>query len=239
MEDSLFFDTLSISDLKNHASWETVLAKVPLLPRGWFELAGLNQRERIELVRDFWLSCLDISPEDSFAIIEFFSSLDTLEVFAYKVSSLSPFQPCLLYIGREDRDSFVGYPPVQCSEQIPSFCGDRIYMNFFNIHDGFGHFEDKGILSSKDLAKAFQKFRKLLIKENVCDETEDCYSLGVFPFYEGMSPDNYQCFLVNPEVCRNFPSPNMLFSKDDLGGTGDVMLGVKPFFQSSTITLRF
>ncbi|WP_213357869.1 hypothetical protein [Chlamydiifrater phoenicopteri] len=233
MEDSFFFDTLSISDLKKQESWEAILSKVPLLPRGWFELAGLSHKERLELCCQFWLSRLDLSTEALSFIMEFFSTLDALEVFAYRISSLSPFQPCLLYLGKEGKNSFVGYPPVQPSGCVPSFCGDRVYANFFYIHDGFGNFEDKGILSTKDLAKASQKLRKLLIEEGKFDETEDCYSLGVFPFYEGASPDNYQCFLVNPEVCKSLPSPNMFFSKDNLHGAGDVLLGIKPFFSEN------
>lgn len=65
-------EVLSLEQMRRTLSWEEVFAKVPRLPRGWFELVGLSQADRIELFRDFWFSALGVENSDFPGICHFF-----------------------------------------------------------------------------------------------------------------------------------------------------------------------
>lgn len=65
-------EIFSLEQMRKTLSWEEVFAKVPRLPRGWFELVGLSLADRIELFQDFWFSALGVENSDFPGICHFF-----------------------------------------------------------------------------------------------------------------------------------------------------------------------
>ena len=54
---SHFHQVIALHDQPG-ADWKTIVSKVPDMPKGWFELAELPSKDRIDFIHDFWLSAL-------------------------------------------------------------------------------------------------------------------------------------------------------------------------------------
>lgn len=65
-------EVFSLEQMRRTFAWEELSAKVPRLPRGWYELVGLSQADRIELLQDFWFSALGVENSDFPGICHFF-----------------------------------------------------------------------------------------------------------------------------------------------------------------------
>ncbi|SPN73215.1 hypothetical protein C10C_0024 [Chlamydia serpentis] len=209
-------DVLCVEQLRKEMSWEEASAKIPRLPRGWYELMGLSKEDRIDFCLDFWCSVLGVKHNESPSICRFFSLLETIEVYIYRLDQ-GPYQVKMFYIFRDARCGFQGEPPFLDSlgSRLPPL-GDNHYQKFFSIHNGFGKWEDEGIFPLRSLAKVQQQLRQQLVLLNKVHPEENCYSLGVFPFYGYEEPFTYQCFLFDPEIRRDLPSPNVFLNEESL-----------------------
>lgn len=209
-------EVYSVEQLREEMSWETISRKVPRLPRGWYELVGLTQKDRIDFFQEYWIATLGINDNHYPGICRFFSFLDSLDVYVYRYAS-GPYHVRMFYTFNHGRYGFQGNPPLIDTENLffPNL-GDRDYIRFFSIHNGFGKWEDEGIFSYRSLARAQYKLRELLVHLEKISPEDNCASLGLFPFYGYAAPFTYQCFLVDNEVRRGFPSPNILLSEESL-----------------------
>ncbi|AHK63014.1 hypothetical protein BOKEGFJH_00140 [Chlamydia avium] len=209
-------EVYSVEELREEMSWEAISCKVPRLPRGWYELVGLTQKDRLDFFKEYWLTVLGIDNNHSSGICRFFSLLDSLDVYVYRYAN-EPYNVRMFYTFDHGHFGFQGNPPLLDTENLffPNL-GDRDYVHFFGIHNGFGKWEDEGIFSYRSLAKVQYKLRELLIRLEKISPEDSCASLGIFPFYGYEEPLAYQCFLVDREVRRDFPSPNVLLSEESL-----------------------
>ncbi|WP_100934057.1 hypothetical protein [Candidatus Chlamydia corallus] len=210
-------DVLCVEQLRKEMSWEVVSAKIPRLPRGWYELMGLSKEDRIDFCLDFWCSVLGIEHNESTSICRFFSLLETIEVYIYRLEK-GPYQVKMFYVFRDGRCGFQGEPPLVDflgHRRLPPL-GDNHYEQFFSIHNGFGKWEDEGVFPVRSLAKVQQKLRQQLVALNKMQAEENCYSLGIFPFYGYEEPFAYQCFFFDPEIRRDLPSPNIFLNEESL-----------------------
>ncbi|AZU10477.1 hypothetical protein [Chlamydia psittaci] len=209
-------EVYSVEQLREEMSWEAISKKAPRLPRGWYELMGLSKKDRLDFCQEYWLTVLGIDDNQFPGICRFFSLLDSLDVYIYR-SVNEPYGVKMLYTFSDGRCGFQGEPPLL---DMKGYCfpslGDDGYYKFFTIHNGFGKWEDEGIFSYRSLAKVQHKLQQLLIRLGKIPHDDDCASLGIFPFYGYEEPLTYQCFLFDPEVRRDFPSPNVLLSTESL-----------------------
>ncbi|WP_063328971.1 hypothetical protein [Chlamydia pecorum] len=208
-------EVFSVEQLHKEISWDSISQMAPRLPRGWFELMGLSKRDRLDFFKEYWSSILSLEDNGFPGICRFFSLLETLEVYIFRVPQ-GPFEVKMFYIFEDGRYGFHGEPPLINAEErnFPPL-RDTHYQRFFSIHDGFGKWEDEGILSYRSLVKAQQKLRQHCESLHYIADDTFC-SLGLFPFYGYEEPLTYQCFLLDPEVCRNLPSPNIRIGEKEL-----------------------
>lgn len=209
-------EVYSVEQLREEMSWEAISRKVPRLPRGWYELVGLTQKDRLDFFQEYWLTALGIDHTHSPGICRFFSRLDSLDIYVYRYAN-EPYQVRMFYTFDHGNHGFQGNPPLLETEGLvfPNL-GDCDYIRFFSIHNGFGKWEDEGIFSYRSLARVQYKLREMLLRLDKISPEDSCASLGIFPFYGYEEPLAYQCFLVDSEVRRGFSSPNVLLSESSL-----------------------
>src|ERR1700733_6444468 len=61
--------------------WEEVKEKMPHLPKGWYELSRLEIDDRVDFVKDFWLSTLPFVSHIHAFLDIFFNRLDDVGVY--------------------------------------------------------------------------------------------------------------------------------------------------------------
>lgn len=106
-----FHKVIALHDAPD-VDWETVKALVPDLCRGWYELARLNPKDRIEFYRDFWLLKLPYSPGLDEFINRFFASLDDIGIFITQKKFEDPYEASLIYSIKDDGGFFRGGLPI-------------------------------------------------------------------------------------------------------------------------------
>lgn len=196
-------------DLEAHAieglSWKEVTKQAPRVPRGWYELMGFPKQDRLQFFLEFWLTTLEC---ESTIIRRFFDILDSIDVYIYRIGK-KPYEVCMLYSSKDGLHEFHGAPPLASCFYNPPILGDSVYQSFFRIHNGFGKYDDLGILPYRSLGKAQHELSKQLRHHGVLSREESCLSCGFFPFYGYPEATSYQCFLCDPEVRQGRPSPNI------------------------------
>lgn len=217
-EKKYFNKIISLTAAKD-LDWSFFSKELPLLPRGWYELAHLNNSDRVEFTRDYWLSKLgESSSEIEESIINFFLKIDEIDIIATQESAKTAFEIHMIYSLKNNLGFFHGSPPASKDsieflkrQFVPSLF-PKDYLSFLEIHDGFCQYFDTGIIKIKDMAKTYQKFQMHL------DRKSDLYTLtgypiqkrDLIPFYESPKPYSYQCFynlwVVEEEVGNVFYS---------------------------------
>lgn len=184
-------------------SWEEVSAKAPELPRGWFELAHLDPKDRIEFTRDFWLMKIPYRAGLDTFINRFFSSLDEVCIFLTQKKFSDPFEAHLVYSLKGNSGFYQGLAPATEKEQVtlkaafPDFVLPADYLAFLHIHNGFSKTTDcTGVTCTKgvvDLYKTLQQFLKqrdpIMTSKGTAVNPET-----LIPFYESFGMPFYQCF---------------------------------------------
>lgn len=197
----------SVQKLRETSSWEQIVHKAPRLPKGWYELMGLSTEDRIDLCCEFWCNALGIQNKESSSICRFFSNLEDLQVYIFRMHAQIAYEVKMAYISSDETSCFYGSPPLLPFKGLhfPQL-GDDIYYRFFSIHDGFGGCNDEGILPYKRLAKVEHWVRQRL--SDTCQGSLPV--MNFFPFYGSEDIFSYQCFICDPEFQRGEPSPNVL-----------------------------
>jgi hypothetical protein len=184
-------------------SWEFIKEKIPNASRGWFELARLDVKDRIEFTHDFWLAKMPYRAGFDTFIDRFFSSLDDIGVYITQKTFDDPYQATLIYSIKADSGFFKGDLPISeknlanLQRDFPSFILPNDYLAFLQIHDGFCKTTDcTGVTRSVDMYANYLKFQSLLQKNEpiVTSQGTTVDPKTLIPFYESFGMPFYQCF---------------------------------------------
>lgn len=184
-------------------SWKAIKDKVPALSRGWYELALLDSKDRIDFTRDFWLSKLPYKAGLDNFLNRFFSSLDDICIFITQKKYGDPYEAHMVYSIKDDGGFFRGMPPITDARQaeLEKLFPDRLipkdYLAFLNIHDGFCKTTDcTGITSSYEVPHNSLKLQTLIQESGQLESSQGKIidPKTLIPFYESFGMPFYQCF---------------------------------------------
>lgn len=228
-------------------SWERLTVDIPLLTKGWYELILLDNSDRMALIKDIWLSHLvlfDLSRKVFGVVDDFFNRLDSIFVYAFK-TDMNVFSDLrMIYSLKNGNGFFQGGPPF--SSNVEAFFKQRFnqtfspeYRAFFSLHDGFSLNDDGGIVSTKNLSRTYQRVRNRLISDSNSYSffTEDGF--GLFPFYESVGLNEYQCFLSDPEIARGTEDANICVFENDLRQVIEILSGNRKFDENDGCHYHF
>lgn len=186
-------------------SWEDAKAKIPDLPRGWYELSRLSGADRIEFSREYWLSQLPYSPHAHKAISKFFENINSVGVFASQRLGTKELQAELSYACQDHQAFYHGFPPLDAS-QVQAFHGPggdnpfpaplpEDYLAFLCVHNGFSKSTDTGLIPLHDLQAHYQQLQEFLqTQEPIIISDFPMNPKSLIPFYESFGLHAYQCF---------------------------------------------
>ena len=184
-------------------SWNSIKDKVPELCRGWFELAHLNSKDRIEFSQDFWLTKIPYRPGLNESLNRFFSSLDDIGIFLTQKKFEDPFEAHLLYSIKDNGGFFKGSLPAtdkklsNLQKAFSNYILPNDYLAFLQIHNGFCKATDcTGITSSENVPKSYDNLQKLIQQHDPIMTSRNMIvdPKTLIPFYESFGMPFYQCF---------------------------------------------
>lgn len=184
-------------------SWNTIKAKVPDLCKGWFELAHLSAKDRIEFSRDFWLAKLPYRQGLNESINRFFSSLDDIGIFLTQKKFEDPYEAHLVYSIKDNGGFFRGASPASEKQlsNLQKFFPDHIlpndYFVFLQIHNGYCKATDcTGITAAEVVPENYETLQQLMMQYDpiVTSRNSIVDPKTLIPFYESFGMPFYQCF---------------------------------------------
>lgn len=196
----LFHEVIPLHDEKQ-ISWHRVQEILPSIPRGWYELATLSRRDRIEFMKEFWLSTLPFIPHAHPLLIDFFRALDDVGVFIIQWDKGLSFEAQVVYSLSDDSCFYHGAIPAS-SEEIAllsdQFSGvlPHDFLQFLSIHNGFSKHTDTGLFRAEDIPRIYRRFVQDINDLGLCIKIEDHLvdPTDLIPFYESFGQRAYQCF---------------------------------------------
>jgi len=189
--------------LNEKSSFDELKKVAPTLPRGWFELLFLDNRDRIDFVKQFWQAKLLYNVKTHETLIKFFQRVDDIYVVLTRDINQEYFEANLVYSTINEKVFFRAKPPLT-DEEI-SYISNRFFnflprdfLSFLKVHNGFAKTNDIGILD----ATALSEFTLFFIQEisskgkviKCGDESINPQSL--IPFYQS-NDFNFQCFYLD------------------------------------------
>jgi hypothetical protein len=180
--------------VEKEAKWDDISRKAPDLPRGWFELSRVTERDRVEFTRDFWLDRIPYHPRAHPAFFEFFEELDDVAVILMRQGDSEEFNAELVYSLADDSCFFRGRPPAK-EEELEELKREieghlpQDYLSFCHIHNGFGKLSEMGLIEIGELPYARRRVMELLMKHPM-----EADPGALVPFFEALGLDSFQCF---------------------------------------------
>ncbi len=221
---------LETNDIAKYSSWSSLSKIIPLLPRGWYELTKFSSEERINLVKEFWLSQLcqsSIEYDEIAKIDDFFNCLEDIVICAFQDCYERHFNVKMIYLIKNSNIFFSGNPPFSsCYDNLRLQLWNDLpksYYNFFNIHDGFSCYDDLGIISTKKISRIYYQFQDYLEKEELISTYKELNLSSFIPFYGGSLIHSYQCFLVNLSFDKEEPL-NVPFLENNLKDLNSLLI---------------
>lgn len=198
----LFHQVMDLSHPNHQQPWDELKKKMPMLPRGWFELARLSPEDRIEFTRAFWLAKLPYSSKRIVDEIEnFFDEIDVIEIYATQLEPDQPFEIHMIYALKQEAGYFQGAPPATddridiLKQQFGHLNLPADYLAFLQIHNGFSKYTDTGLIKIQEIPRIYQHFQELLNQEElVRPDGQLIEPSHLIPFYESFGLHCYQCF---------------------------------------------
>lgn len=224
--------------------WETLAEQVPCLTKGWYELCHLSPRDRIDFIREFWLSKLPYKEGVSESILHFFDSLDDIGVFVTQKNYDDPLHACLVYSMKDNTGFYRGGSPaseemiVELQQQFPDYILPSDYKAFLRIHNGFWKTTDcTGIIGTKEMLKLYQRLQGMTsARERVLTlDGKDVNPKTLIPFYESFGLPFFQCFwgewypLDEMGNVYFLGNQNMISFSMNNGGSGEEKLAFPTF----------
>jgi SMI1 / KNR4 family (SUKH-1) len=183
--------------------WENIHSLVPNLCKGWYELANLPEKDRIEFVRGHWMNKLPYRQGVSEFIDRFFDKLQGIGIYITQKIFDDPYEVHLVYALEQDIGFYRGRPPASESD-IENLCkqfGNLIlpqdYLIFLQIHDGFSKTTDStGLIPSNKFSESHRKFKEMLMREEMITTLSghEVDPQTLIPFYESFGMPFFQCF---------------------------------------------
>lgn len=186
-------------------SWDYLSDLAPSLCKGWYELSRLNTRDRIDFIRDYWISKIPFHPHYQEFISNFFNSLDDIDVFITQKMFDSPYEVNLVYSLKNDSGFYHGRPgatPGEIEELKKAFSSITFpddYLLFLQIHNGFSKATDTGIIPSYNMSNAYEEFQRILNQQDalVSPEGSRVNPKSLIPYYESFGLPCYHCFWLD------------------------------------------
>lgn len=182
--------------------WKTIHNRVPTLPKGWYELSQLTVQDRIDFLRDYWLSKIPFCPHILERLDPFFNKLDDVGLFLTQRSYNDPWKAEVVYSLKNNSGFFRGGPPAS-SEQLfnlqklfPETILPEDYVAFLRVHNGFSKVNDTGIIPVENMEDRYNVFQ-LSFEPNGLITTPQGTPVNpksLIPFYESFGMPFYQCF---------------------------------------------
>jgi len=198
-----FHNVIALHD-SPHIPWEQIHLQVPTLPRGWFELAHLKISDRLEFTRDFWIAKLPYNPHLGDFLVNFFNSIDDIQVFLVQQKIDDFYESHMVYSLKNNEGFFKGHPPaieasiLQMELDFPDVIFPTDYLSFLQIHDGLCKTTDcTGIYCSKIIKNKFEMLQASISqfgKEVTNTNGVITNPKSLIPFYESFGMPFYQCF---------------------------------------------
>lgn len=191
-----------VLDQDEKLSFDELKEMVPLLPRGWFELSRLSKADRIEFVRDFWISKLPYHPDSTPKLMQFFAGIEDIGIVVAERHFSESFEVHMIYALSEGRGFFHGAIPITDEESLslqklfPDLILPQDYLAFLQIHSGFSKSTDSGIIPPCRLKECLERFSKLVTRDSPLLTTKGkaVNPHSLIPFYESFGMPFYQCF---------------------------------------------
>lgn len=183
--------------------WEAIHKLVPSLCRGWYELAKLNQKDRIEFLTDFWLSKLPYRQGVSEFLGSFLQNVDDVGVFVTQQVYEGLYEAQIVYCLKGDNGFYTGLPPANenqiqaLQKQFSEWMLPQDFLAFLQIHDGFSKTTDStGIIPSNKIFEHYQQFQDMLTQNEIIRTMAgtDVNPSTLIPFYKSFGMPFFQCF---------------------------------------------
>lgn len=183
--------------------WQAISQMVPDLCKGWYELARLPSKDRIEFTRDFWLSKLPYHEGFSEFLVRFFDNLEDVGVYITQKKFDDPYEANLVYSLKEDSGFYRGGSPaseekiVHLQKAFPDFLLPADFLAFLQIHDGFWKTTDAtGIVRSTQMRELYGRFQEMVAQVEILKTPEgaEVDPMTLIPFYESFGMPYLQCF---------------------------------------------
>lgn len=182
--------------------WKWVQEIAPQLHRGWYELARLEIRDRIDFMRDFWMAKFVDSPKFCLFVEEFFKTVDDLGIFLTQRTYDDPFEPQCVYSLSGNSGFYHGNPPITEEEKtalqnhFPDFILPEDYLRFLQIHNGFYKQTDSGVFKSTCMPEKQMTFKRLLEEGEPVRTSKGTLvnPKSLIPFYQSFNMPFFQCF---------------------------------------------
>jgi hypothetical protein len=198
-----FHKVIPLHESLKQITGDWVKKNVPNFCKGWYELMHLTPQDRIEFIRDYWMTKLPYHPELTDFLNQFFNSLDDIGIFITQKKFDDPYEANMVYSIKGNAGFFRGGLPIsdEALEDIKATFLPSIlpadYLSFLEIHDGFGKTTDcTGMTQSKALQAKYDDFQKMLteIKGLSTNKGKPVDPKTLIPFYESFGMPFYQCF---------------------------------------------
>ena len=196
-----FHRVIALTDAPD-IDWDILCQKVPSLCKGWFELALLPPKDRIEFSRDYWLNKLPYQEGFSEFLVRFFDSMEDVGIFITQQKFDDPFEACIVYSMKGD--SFYRGGPGATEEEIqqlqkmfPDYILPADYKAFLQIHNGFWKTTDStGIILINQMEAVNQEFQKMLSGQErlLTTRGQEVNPKSLIAFYESFGMPFFQCF---------------------------------------------
>lgn len=197
-----FYRVIALQEAPD-VDWGTLHEKVPALSKGWFELARLSNRDRIEFSRDYWLNKLPYKQGVSEFLIRFFDSLDDVGVYITQQKYDDPYEACIVYSMKGDTGFYRG--GLGASDEtienlqklFPDYLLPADYKAFLQIHDGFWKTTDcTGMIHIKEMEPLNKSFQQMLSQQERLLTTggKEVNPKSLIAFYKSFGMPFYQCF---------------------------------------------
>ncbi|NDD58879.1 MAG: SMI1/KNR4 family protein, partial [Chlamydiae bacterium] len=198
-----FYDVIPLQEDHN-TSWKLVQEMAPQMPKGWFELSRLPEKDRIEFIRSFWLDQLPFIPHNHHQLHEFFNSLDDVGVFIVQWDKGLSCECEMVYSLKDDSCFYHGAPPISQADAfyLREQMGGHLpldYLSFLQIHSGFSKHSDSGLLRAQDIPRIYKKLLKDVVEKDGIIKCRDRLvdPRDLIPFYESFDSKSFQCFLTD------------------------------------------
>ena len=196
------FHRVTVVDEASSLTWNEAVGLVPSMPKGWFELAKLDPADKLEFIRDYWLSKLPYEPECHECIPEFFERLDDIHIVITEKRDDEPYEAQMVYSLRDNGGFFCGQTPASddvintLQNAFPELIFPPDYLAFLAIHNGFCKFCDTGLIKLEQMKESYLLFQEFLGQQPPIELPGRGLldPKALMPFYESFGLHCYQCF---------------------------------------------